>query len=250
MLILLLFLATAQASEPRSQVRLPGEDFRSAAERYLGAKAQFPPGSAEDAAVYADQLDLSLATSWDSLGTMDAFTEAFEAVRDARFMYTKDHPGFARRISWLYPDDGCFDRSALAVQKLAELNYPAPTKIFIFGNLGVKSPNAPGGVGWWFHVVPIVSFHGQAYVLDQAVEPRRPLLLNEWLALVSEDPTDVKASICVSSAYLPESDCAYGKDDSDALSDEVGYLKAEWKRQIHLKRDPTVVLGDKPPWDN
>jgi hypothetical protein len=249
MLLLLLFLASAQASETRSQVRFPGEDFRHAARRYLGERSEFPAGSAQDAAVSIDQLDVSLATSWDSLGTMAAFTQAFEQVRDARYMYTKDQPGFARRISWLYPDDGCFDRSALAVQKLAELHYPAPTKIFIFGNLGVKTPNSPwGGVGWWFHVVPIVSFQGKTYVLDQAVEPKRPLLLSEWVALVSDDPSAVTASICVSSAYMPDTDCAVGKDDGDALKDEQGYLKKEWKRQIRLKRDPTQVLGDAPPW--
>ena len=76
--------------------------------------SDFPEGSASDSAVPLEDLDLTLATSWDSLGDFATVTKAFEQVRDLRFMITKDRPNFPRRISWLYPDDGCFDRSALA----------------------------------------------------------------------------------------------------------------------------------------
>jgi hypothetical protein len=264
-MVLLLCLLAAFAASPahaqgpgsarlHSQVRLPGESFAEAKRRYLdrlGGLAGFPDGAAADVAVSLKDLDFSQATSWDSLGDFTAVTNAFDQVRDERFMILKDRPNFPRRISWLYPDDGCFARAALAAGRLASYHVPAPTKVFVFGDLGVKTPNAPfGSVGWWYHVVPVISFHKQIFVLDPAIDPKRPLPFMEWIGLMTPDPSTVTASICATDAYTPESSCADADPSvsKEALNDEKGYLKDEWKRLVFLKRDPVKELGDNPPW--
>jgi hypothetical protein len=247
--LLTLQLAPAAQAFEHSQARLPGEHFEDARARYLSGKEKFPVGSAEDVAVPLSQLDLKLARSWDSLGSYAAVTRVFERVRDVRFLVSSD-PAFLRRITWLYPDDGCFARAATADLEFVGLKIPLPTKVFAFGELGVKTPNSPlGAVGWWYHVVPAISFKGTVYVLDPSVEPKRPLTLTEWLGLISESD-DVKVAICAPGAYSPGSNCddPNPNDNSVGPKDEKFYLKAEWNRIKSLKRDPVQELGDHPPW--
>ena len=178
-------------------------------------------------------------------------TQRFKKLRDVRWLTTEDHPDFLRRSSWLYPDDGCFARAALVIMNLSHWKIPVPNKIFVFGDLEVKTPNSQSGsVSWWYHVAPIVTVNGQKYVLDPAIEPLRPLKLEEWLSKMSSDVSTLEVSICQSGSYMPSDFCDKVTDGSEATAaqDQISYLGDEWSRLELLRRDPTADLGDTPPW--
>ncbi|NJL24794.1 MAG: hypothetical protein HC902_06255 [Calothrix sp. SM1_5_4] len=187
-------------------------------------------------------------TVWES---EDAMLERFRALRDQRWLKLPERPDFLRRSSWLYPDDGCFARAALANRNLGKWSYSVPNKIFVFGDLNVMTVNAVSGmVSWWYHVAPIVEVNGQKYVLDPAIEPRQPLKLEDWLARMSSTPQDLEVAICGSGTYTPNDDCARISDgqENEAAEDQLVYLRYEWNRLLQLKRDPESELGDNPPW--
>lgn len=249
-LVALLVSTTAQGAT-HSAARRPGESFRDARARALGDQRAFSAGSADEVAVPMDQLEQGSAVPWDHLGSFDAVTHAFEQVRDVRFMSSWIKRRFPRRITWLYPDDGCWARAATADLKYAELGYPMPSKVFAFGNLSVKTKNSPwGGVGWWYHVAPAVSYAGTAYVLDPAIEPKRPLTLADWIGLMSDDPKTVNVAICAPGTYGPGSDCAttHTRDNAHGPGEEKYYLFWEWIRLLILGRKPVQELGEHPPW--
>jgi hypothetical protein len=75
------------------------------------------PSSSYDVAVPLDQLDQSKIPKWETAALVE---NAFLRVRDSRFMFTPARPEFARRSSWLYPDDGCYARAALAKKNMIE----------------------------------------------------------------------------------------------------------------------------------
>lgn len=204
--------------------------------------------NAEESAVTIDQLDTNQIVKWPSKEYMQ---KSFEAVRDERYLYTNDLPEFARRISWLYPDDGCFARAAMAASKLIEWKIPPVNKIFIFGNLRVQTENSPHGqVTWWYHVAPLVSVDGEAFVLDPAISPNEPLPLKSWVETQTSDVMSVKLSVCKTDAYVPGDSCQSpsARDSQDAPGDQNEYLGMEWSRTVDLERDPYKVLGDEPPW--
>ncbi len=192
--------------------------------------------------------DLSRVPVW----TDAEITTLFRATRDARYMV--DESGFVRRPSWLYPDDGCWVRAELAAIAAVEAGKPKPYKLFSFGNLTVSTPNAPGGsVSWWYHVVPIVkNTSGQAYVLDAAIDPTRPLPWKTWLLKQVTTISDVEVTIADSGAYHPGSPVTGGTPPTkDSVAMDLSYyLSAEWARQNDLSRDPVRVLGYSPPWGN
>ncbi|MGE0526571.1 MAG: protein-glutamine glutaminase family protein [Bdellovibrionales bacterium] len=175
----------------------------------------------------------------------------FTWIRDYRFLTSESRPEFPRRSSWMYPDDGCFARAALATRNLRGWRAPVPNKIFVFGNLSVNSPNAIGGqVTWWYHVAPLVEVKGQKYVLDPALEPREPLLLEEWLHRMSQNTSELEVAICGSGAYTPYDTCSRLTDGREEMaeSDQKGFLEWEWERLEALNRNPEQELGDNPPW--
>lgn len=194
------------------------------------------------------QATLTDATLWESEPVM---RHRFQQLRDFRFMIIPNRPDFPRRSSWMYPDDGCFARAALAVRNLAQWSYPMPKKVFAFGNLTVKTNNAIGGeVSWWYHVAPLVQIGAQKYVLDPALSPKNPLKLEEWLARMSADPSSIQVSICESGSYTPGDDCNKVSDgiEKTAEEDQVYYLEEEWQRIRDLGRNAELELGDFPPW--
>jgi hypothetical protein len=191
---------------------------------------------------------LPAATAWADEKLMKT---AFESFRDYRFLERDSKPGFLRRVSWLYPDDGCFARASLAIVNLNQWKYAVPKKIFVFGNLEVKTVNSPwGSVSWWYHVAPLVEVNGEKYVLDPAIEPKNPLRLEDWLARMSPTPDSLEVAVCGSGSYTPYDACYKDTDgvESMALSDEGYFLDAEWARLVELGRDPEKELGDLPPW--
>lgn len=184
------------------------------------------------------------------VGSYPALESQFKYVRDTRFIETED-VNFPRRLTWLFPDDGCYARAEMAKIELLKHNFPAPKKLFVFGNLFASSNNSPtGSVQWWYHVATTYRVGLDAYVLDPALEPKRPLKLAEWNALVGGESTRVQYSICSPQTFDPTTDC-YGSDalpEEASLEEQKSFLENEWNRLIELNRHPETELGDLPPW--
>lgn len=180
----------------------------------------------------------------------DFIRNKFEALRDKRFLTTSGSD-FLRRITWLFPDDGCYARAEVLARLLEQEKAPPVAKIFVFGDLKAKTPNSPrGSVSWWYHVAAAYRDRTTVYILDAALEPQRPLTLQEWVARVSSDPDDVRLSICSAKTYEPDSDCYTPEPKSPQASwaEEQRYLPKEWGRLEQLHRDPEKELGEFPPW--
>lgn len=244
----LLGFVLTPAVHSESAARGKFESYDKAKRRSIGSRAavsrRFP--SAEEAKVAWNDLDLSSVT------TVSLETDLFNLVRDSRYLTDPLHPKFARRNSWLYPQDGCWVRAGLS-RRLAKANgFGDLRKVFIFGSLNVASPNAPGGsVRWWYHVAPIyLDSTGGARVVDPAIYPTGPMDLQAWVRTMVADTNDASYSICASGAYLPSDVCELSDDDvdSDAASQLSLYLDLEWTNLLGLGRDPEVELGDYPPW--
>jgi len=187
--------------------------------------------------------------------------EQFSRARDDRYLTQFDaaEPDFPRRMSWLFPDDGCFARAEQVDVRVAEAGKERPYKLFAFGDLRVKTDNSPEGwVYWRYHVVPVVkNGAGEPIVFDPALSPCKPLPYKQWLALMVDKITDYDnvaggfgVALGDSWAYWPNSLPSGERSHSDdSLIDLQGnYLAEEWKRQSELGRDPTVILGEQPPW--
>jgi hypothetical protein len=255
--ILFLILAASFSTfafDGKSAAREPGKSYLSY--KYMASifaanssDATVTGKAAVDSSVpYTSESALPAVTAWDSIAAMN---ESFAKFRDVRWLETSDHPGFLRRSSWLYPDDGCFARAALAIMHLALWSVPTPSKIFVFGDLNVNTVNSPSGsVNWWYHVAPIVQVGNQKYVLDPALDPRQPQKLEDWLAKMAGNIYNLEVAICASGSYTPEDSCDHVTDgiEATAADDQLGYLQSEWSRLEELKRNPANELGEKPPW--
>lgn len=184
------------------------------------------------------------------LSSLEELKLQFEYIRDTRFLKTNELE-FARRISWLYPDDGCYIRAELAAIYLKERGYVPPKKIFVFGNLNARTTNSlQGSVSWWYHVAATYRVQGTVYVYDPAIDPFTPLTLQRWHEAVGGTKTFAQYTVCSTETVDPDSDCFkprnYGK--AYAENEQMYFLNLEWLRLEDLKRDPIAELGDSPPW--
>jgi hypothetical protein len=251
-----LFAVSTFASTPSAK-RLPGESFEDALARVeqsrvdrldIVAERDRSASSEAKRATSVAEVDLSQVT------TLSAFNEvqrAFKRIRDHQILEDPRHPDFLRRPSWLYPDDGCFARAGIMNIELEALGYGRFKKVFIFGSLDVQTQNHPAGsVQWWYHVAPIVMAGTTAYVIDPAIEPQRPLSLEEWVLRQVGVFSDAKLAICHSQTYQPFSSCVNGStsSDSEAKIEQRVYLDYEWERLEDLQRDPWKELNSSPPW--
>ena len=224
--------------------------------------------TAQETDVYAsrttvDGLNFADVPTWSDA---DIIAE-FESARDDRYL-TQTEPlesSFERRMSWLYPDDGCFARAEQVDVRVAQVGKTRPYKLFAFADrnhlLRVYTDNAPEGVvNWWYHVVPIVkNSAGEPIVLDPAVSPCEPLPYKKWLALMVDDMASYDdlahgngVALGDSWSYGPYS-LTSGEEphSAESLYDLQGnYLYLEWLRQTDLGRDPNRVLGANPPWSD
>lgn len=247
-LTLVLFLLSSFAAMAQSAHRPDSVDYRVYEQRYRqdiarGALANTPLGRAK---YFRSEDDVS-AISWSSLTVMDT---RFFRYRDDRPVPMTSGPFEDRRASWLYPHDGCWIRAILFNRSAYKNSAPVPNTIYAFGNLRVKTANSTrGAVGWWYHVAPIVQIGQTRYVLDPAIEPKRPLPLREWLARMGT-PEKIKIAVCASGTSSPRGSCTrvHNGSESWAISSQRKYLTKEWNNLINLKRDPYAELGDKPPW--
>lgn len=182
--------------------------------------------------------------------SFDLALKAFYKLRDERFLQDSKHR-IMRRSSWLFPDDGCFARAALAVQNLQKWQLTVPSKLFVFGNLTLKTAYSPTGhVDWWYHVVPAVRVGQQVLIFDPSINPKQPMRIQDWLFSMSQNIESLTLSVCHPSSYAPSAPClAASHSSDDALDDQMLYLDYEWNRMIELKMDPVRFLGDFPPWN-
>lgn len=254
--VLLLFLPIMGFSSSDfsiiSQKRLPNESYQEAIKRFKKSlKPKALTSSNDDPLsqkVAVFKLDSSKATE---VKSYQELLSLFQLIRDKRFLTTRDKPDFLRRISWLYPDDGCFARAATAGIKLAKEHKTRPTKIYVFGDLAVQTPYAQNGqVSWWYHVALVARYKNELYVLDPALNPKGPLLAEDWFRMMSPTLDTMEASICNQYSYSPGDRCMGAEEKSDKLAPEhqLMYLQFEWERMEDLGYDPVVVLGDNPPW--
>lgn len=181
--------------------------------------------------------------------SQDQMIGAFETIRDSRSFTWSGDPGFPRRISWLYPVDGCYHRAMLANSLLKKSGFVTPNNVFAFGELATDTQNSTTGVvTWWYHTAPIVQVGLVKYVLDPAIDPEKPLTLENWLAKMGK-PKKMKVSICGAGADAPETNCANKETYEPHVKTQNYFFIEEWNLQKKIGKDPEVVLGNNPPWD-
>jgi len=243
-LVLLLLLSTASAAlAAPSAARGPQESWKQARARNLpDSQTQARGPSAFDSS--KDLSLINFASVYDLKNNEDLMT-IFNYVKDTRFITNPSSPISQRRLSWLYPDDGCFVRAELMTNFIIEKRMPPTSKIFVFGDLAVRTKNAPGNmVRWWYHVAPIYRVGKMVYVLDPAIETRRPLTILEWRKRVSEESDVRNFALCEQHTFEPEDNCQKPKRMSmEFLTDyQREFQSYEWERVVRLGRDPYKEL--------
>ncbi len=248
-------LHSANASlKDHSAVRQPGEH---ASERLLDLyfaisdEHHEPDSTAAGQAVPFEQLNLAQVPILASKPQIDAL---FRAARDRRDWEWDDMRGFARRISWLYPQDGCYLRSRLMTDLWSSNAGVLPAQAFVFGDMKVSTPY--GETIWWYHVAPVFSDGTQVYVLDASMDPERPMTLREWAGKTTSDRVkEATFAICAAYANWPESECSQtmpiSGDGSESLPELTQeFLANEWRHLTSIGKDPAKLLGDQPPWNH
>jgi hypothetical protein len=232
-----------------SAVRFSGESFWEAYLRNLGERPQDLElgDSVQEVARPFAQLDFSRVEQWQSEDQLHA---AFLKIRDERFLRDPGHDVFPRRLTWLYPDDGSHVRAALMDAHFSQWGLKRPSKIFVIGNLKLYTRNSlRGSVSWWFHVAPIVTVKGKAWVIDPAVDPERELEVSEWISRFG-DVNEVRVSLCMPGTYTPYDSCVNPplSAEQEAFTAVDDFLEDEWFRLTELGRKPELELGDSPTW--
>lgn len=215
-------------------------------ETYEGAMPKSRAETVLSVAKYYTGENLPETTNWASL---DILQERFDKILNVRFLKWSRRPDFPRRISWLYPNDGCYARAAVANAWFEKNNVEVPGKVFAFGELKVDTENHPQGeVYWWYHVAPIVEVQGVKYVIDPSIDHKGALKLDEWLSKMG-NPSKMKVSICKAGAYVPASTCSDVNTQGEGDSTEASILNWEWDQLIKMKLNPEELLGESPPWE-
>ncbi|MNJ91133.1 hypothetical protein D3C87_87780 [compost metagenome] len=185
------------------------------------------------------------------LPSVEQVNAQFAYIRDTKFIDDSSLK-FPRRISWLYPDDGCYVRAELAGTYLKQRGFVVPKKIFVFGNLHANTKNSRYGyVEWWYHVAVTYRVGQTAYVYDPAVNPQNPMTLEEWHRAVGGGGRgNAQYSVCNMETFDPGSACQETRPHatSSTIFEQLGFLESEWDRLIDLRRDPYQELGNNPPW--
>lgn len=250
LLLLSLFPVATYASENISAYRHLKTDYSVYEQRALSKELddKILRTTPMNTARYYSEKNITNVTHWRS---MEDLQIRFEEIRDERFLTTPENPDFPRRISWLYPKDGCFARAALANRSAFRKFIPIPKKVFAFGNLRVRTANSSRGVvGWWYHVAPIVQVGNTKYVLDPSIEATRPLTLKEWLERMGT-PEKIKVSVCDTGTYSPGDNCEKETDGLELRAERTArhYLALEKRELLKLKRNYEKELGEEPPWE-
>ncbi|WP_133131374.1 protein-glutamine glutaminase family protein [Legionella yabuuchiae] len=241
-------LSTAQSDllSPSAK-RLPNESFQQALNRIYHLRSHNTPLNLR---VPVEEIDY---TSVPKVASYEELMELFYLIRDSRFLYSEYGTNFLRRISWLYPDDGCFLRAALGGYKAEKDSLVRPGKLFAFGKLYAQTQNSPEGyVRWWFHVALIVDLWGSYYILDPALYPYNPMNLEDWLTAINGKNSKLTGVICYPYTYSINDNCFERITFYEGILEERAseYLDLEYDRVIELGMIPEAVLGGSPPWMN
>ena len=234
-----------------SPIRTQGETFAHAALRSMNVGPHVYDEQSDDVFSTRGSLESLQPDATPMWEDSVALNRIFLDLRDKRFLQDPTHSDFSRRISWLYPDDGCFIRAELLSEKLQELGYGAPVKIFAFGDLSVTTRYSPRGqVNWWYHVAVGYRIDDVVFVLDPSVDWRGPMSLQDWLEKIHGNTESTKINICDAAAIGPRSKC---HESVVTPANEVAirankYLDAEWMRIDELSLKPSDLLGEAPPW--
>lgn len=233
--------------------RAPRESYKEAAENFQRTRTNRPgplylSDSVFDARIPLAKTKLSDIPEWSS---RDDIERIFRLIRDLRFLRDPEHASFPRRLPWMFPDDGCFARAEMAARLLVQYGQPTPAKIFAFGDLVATSSNSPtGSVEWWYHVVIGYRVGKDVIVFDPSIEPKKPLLFDEWLTRMNPNGDPIEISLCNEKAFDPDSNCDgdYKVSESRLTAIQEPFLIEEWHRMVQLNRNPEEVLGRSPPW--
>ena len=180
----------------------------------------------------------------------------FLYARTLRYLDDPSVEGFLRRMPWLYPVDGCFLRALMVSQLLLKEFQQATGRVFIFGNLTVPSPEAGHTIQWWYHTAATLQLGETTYVIDIAIEPMRPLTLEEWVKRQGiDDFKNADIALCEANTYFPNQDCIGSDDDTSLMTEHTPlYLKEERNFLTRINaNNPDIVeklLGETPPWLN
>lgn len=240
----------ATAKTDLSARRFPSEDWNQAKLRVLGPEIQNFETQRDTPYAKArpvSQLDLKRVPEWPISVSVQ---EVFNSNRDLLFLEDPQYPEQVRRISWLYPDDGCYARAAVLWSLLKHQGHYEAARVYVFGDLTASTPNHPSGeVSWWYHTAVLVKFDGQPWVLDPSIDPLNPLSLENWLLAQNPDLEKLSVSVCAPDSFSPSDSCLNPTDsDGKGLSALPDFLRYERYRQIELGRLPEDVLGEFPPW--
>lgn len=241
-LILSFFIVSQVVYSAPSAKRLAWQNY------FPSTRTQSHSGLPEKYAQKWNRLDINSVQSLPAEFNLD---EIFIHARDSREIR---YSPFDRRPSFLYPDDGCYARAEMMnniIENKFQLRFQ---KIFVFGNLWVDSENASfGGVGWWYHVAPVIKVDSQVFVIDPSIDSIRPMLIKDWLLAMSQQSNinQFNVAICDQNSYSPTELCfndngKYGRDLG--LSEQIKFFDKEWERLEELNRNPQAELGDFPPW--
>lgn len=193
--------------------------------------------------------------TWDiSPSDLDGF---FDSARFDRYLTWSEDTSFERRISWLFPDSGCWVRAELysdLIMKFVHEKYPDKKfnnakKHFAFGTLRAQSDNIPQGtVSWGYHVAPMIRLNDdKLYILDPALSPDA-IEKEGWYKLMMTKPEARITGFvtCEPNAYDAFSRCfnPVKYPNVNVLCEIQGFLQLEWFRQQELGRDPSEALGD------
>jgi hypothetical protein len=211
------------------------------------------PGKPETESFPADENGIALLKNlvepWSSEQPIDRM---FHRAFDRYLPWYEPLTGtqYDRRISWRYPRDGCFNRAELLNNRIKQFGFPALQKIFVFGNLATRTPDAPEGkVRWWYHVAPVTQVNNEILVIDPALDKKAPMPITQWLntlvnAVNKRTSKDMKIAICDANAYTPMSSCNGGQqiNDSNLRKGATKYLDAEWENMRLIGLDPYSEL--------
>lgn len=254
LLVLSLWFSTT-ANAGVSAARLPNESFESAISRHLSDAQIQENGRSQDETAEHLRKPMSKVdfSETPELSSYDELVGIFNFIRDTRFLQT-ENPKFPRRLTWLYPDDGCYARAEVSTIEIASKAVALPKKVFAFGNLRARTNNSSSGfVSWWYHVAISYRVGAQAYILDPAIEAERPLTIEEWNnAIRGNSSYEVQYSICSAHTYDPTDGCSTPTQQSQEqiFGDQKSFLRREWSRLLQLHRKPEVELGENPPWSH
>lgn len=204
-------------------------------------------------------IDFDSIPSW----SKKEITEGFHLVRDHKYLPCSNVVNNKRAIPWLYPENGCFLRAALAKRLLSLNRYPKTKKLFVFGDFKYKSKWTKSGyVSFKFHVAVAARVESEIYILDPSVKYERPLLLLHWCEMLTSESQNknIEYSLCNELTVSHNSKC-----DEIEKFNEIGtrrgiphtvefftmeYLAKEYESIHQLGLNPRIELSIKPHNEN